>query len=270
MQQRMDAVDQHDVSHLPENQPVTVQIQQEIRDFTAHVSALATSQDPVWAMQHRGAAIDAAIGLRQDILTLNRAVKLHGDLEQSQLTGRFRTTVLVLSIVFILVLNVSVISLVRIAAMVVKPVDRLVLATEALAQEKFDHRIELQQYDEFDVLAAAFNNLAQRLEANERRKLETLQQLAIALNHELNNVTTIISMQIQLIGRQTGGNPLLEKYTRQIHASLDRMTQTLESIKHLKRIVLTDYMTGVKMLDIERSVAAEESSHESQPTVARD
>jgi hypothetical protein len=43
----------------------------------------------------------------------------------------------------------------------------------------------------------------------------------------------------------------------QIHESLARMTVTLERLKHVRRIVLTDYTEGTKMLDLERSVAEE-------------
>ena len=35
------------------------------------------------------------------------------------------------------------------------------------------------------------------------------------------------------------------------------MTATLESLKHIKRIVLTDYIAGVKMLDLHRSTQAD-------------
>ena len=36
------------------------------------------------------------------------------------------------------------------------------------------------------------------------------------------------------------------------------MASTVESLKHVRRIVLTDYVSGVKMLDLERSVLAEQ------------
>jgi signal transduction histidine kinase len=260
-QTHLQLVSEDYAAKLPENAPLVRKINSELLGFTKQVSELATSPDPAWAARLRDAAIHGAIDLRLDILTLGRAAKAHGDIEQAELTARFRTTVLILAGVFIVVLNLSVIALVRIAGMIVRPVDRLVAATEALAQERFDHRVEMLTRDEFGVLARAFNNLAERLGANERRKLEALQQLAIALNHELNNVASMISMQIQLIDRQAGGNPQFDKFKRQIQESLGRMTRTLESIKHLRRIVLTDYIAGVKMLDIERSTA-EETAHE--------
>ena len=37
-----------------------------------------------------------------------------------------------------------------------------------------------------------------------------------------------------------------------------RMVGAVESLKHVRRIVLTDYVSGVKMLDLERSVLAEQ------------
>jgi len=46
----------------------------------------------------------------------------------------------------------------------------------------------------------------------------------------------------------------------QIRESLARMTATLERLKHVRRIVLTDYAEGTKMLDLEKSAAEEAAS----------
>jgi signal transduction histidine kinase len=175
--------------------------------------------------------------------------------EAALVIQRFRWVVLGLSIVFLLLINVSLLSLLRMASMVLRPVDKLIAATRELAREHFDHRVEVDQEDEFGELAHAYNHLAEQLADNERRKLETLGQVALTLNHELNNAATIIELQLQLLSRQNDGNPRLEKGAREIRESLRRMTQTLESLKHVRRIVLTDYVSGVKMLDLERSVA---------------
>jgi signal transduction histidine kinase len=171
-----------------------------------------------------------------------------------QLASQFRWVVLALTVVFLLVVNFSVVVLLRAAGMVLRPLEALVQATRELARENFHHRIEAKQQDEFDELAYAYNHMAEQLEANEQRKLEMVSQTALALNHELNNAASIIELQLQLLSRQSAGNPTVEKYARQIHDSLERMTNTVESLKHIRRIVLTEYISGVKMLDLERSV----------------
>lgn len=174
--------------------------------------------------------------------------------QHDALARNFRWLVLALTIVFLLVVNFSVVVLLRAAGFILRPLEQLVQASRELARENFHHRVQINQKDEFDELARAFNRMAGQLQANEQRKLEMLGQTALALNHELNNAASIIELQLQLLSRQAGGNPAIEKYARQIHDSLERMTRTVESLKHIRRIVLTEYVSGIKMLDLERSV----------------
>jgi signal transduction histidine kinase len=91
--------------------------------------------------------------------------------------------------------------------------------------------------------------------------METLGQVAVTLNHELNNSIAIIQLQLRLVSRQSSGGPDDEtaRRLRQIHESLGRMAAVLQSLKSLRRIVLTDYMPGMKMLDLERSVRPDDS-----------
>ncbi|MHC5009105.1 MAG: hypothetical protein ACYTGF_17300 [Planctomycetota bacterium] len=58
----------------------------------------------------------------------------------------------------------------------------------------------------------------------------------------------------------------MAKPLRQIHQSLGRMADTIDALKRVRKIVLTDYLSGVKMLDLERSVA--EDSPTGQPSAA--
>ena len=44
-----------------------------------------------------------------------------------------------------------------------------------------------------------------------------------------------------------------------IHEALHRMTETVAAVQHVRRIVLTDYVAGVKMLDLRKSVELETS-----------
>ncbi len=270
MQKHLEALSRFHLAQQPENSPLLAGMRERMEMFRTHVAGLATSQDATWSARYRKEAFSDILDMRVNTLAFSRNLRGHASDEQGQLIRRFRQALLVLAVVFIVLINLSVLTLLRMASMVVGPVDRLVEATRELARERFDFRVDLQRKDEFGELAVAFNGLAERLEENERKKLESVHQLAIALNHELNNVATMISLQTQLIGRQAGGNPTLEKYTRQIHESLQRMSRTMEAIKHLKRIVLTEYTQGVQMLDIERSAAeggSEDGRHDSEQAV---
>jgi signal transduction histidine kinase len=90
--------------------------------------------------------------------------------------------------------------------------------------------------------------------------METLRQLGVTLNHDLNNALAIIELQLGLMARRAGGDPTLRDHLGQIRRCLGRMTDTVASLKHIRRIVLTDYIPGQKMLDLARSIADDQPS----------
>ncbi len=225
--------------------------------FFAQVGTLATSQDRQASQRANEAALVSAIRMNQDIVQIGQSVRQHAQDEQGALVRRLRVVVLGLAIAFLLLINISIVLLLRAAAMVLRPVDRLVEASRALAREQFDYRVHLEHQDEFAELANAYNSLAQQLQQNEQRRLEMLGQVALTLNHELNNAMTIIELQLELLQRTTRGDVKQERYLRQIRESLERMQHTVEALKRVRRIVLTDYVEGVKMLDLERSTQEE-------------
>lgn len=199
--------------------------------------------------------VGTAIGAVWSLQGVLRQLNLVGDqLRHAPLIAHFRWLVLILAVVFIVVINVSILVLLRAAAMVTRPMDKLIEGTRELGKGRFDHRVRIDQDDEFGELARAYNSMAAGLESNEQRKLEMLGQVARTLNHELNNAMSMIELQLQLLGRQSGGSSGVEKYSRQIREGLARMAATVNALKHVRRIVLTDYISGVKMLDLERSV----------------
>ena len=177
---------------------------------------------------------------------------------------KFRAAAFVLGIGFLVLLNVSIIVVLRAAIMVLKPVNALVEASRRLGREEFDHRVTVDRTDEFGELAQAYNSLAEQLQSNEERKVETLQQVARTLNHELNNAISTIELQLTVVARRKGDDQAVAKPLRQIHDSLGRMAYTIDALKRVRRIVLTEYLSGVKMLDLERSVA--EDSPTGQPS----
>jgi methyl-accepting chemotaxis protein len=207
----------------------------------------------------RQGAITAAIKQLDTVRTrldaLQVALRGHNQAKLDAAVGGLQTLALWLGIGFVLVINVSVVFLSGIAGMILKPIDRLVDASRRLAREEFDHRVELSGRDEFSELARAYNSLAEQLQANEQRKIETLLQVARTLNHELNNAIAIIQFQLALVARGTGAGALETGRLREIQQALSRMAATVSALTRVRRIVLTDYLSGVKMLDLEASVA---------------
>ena len=223
-------------------------------EFARHVSALATAQDGQLAREHNEEALRAIVAIRQDTLPLGHEIYRHAQTEQEDLLGWFRWMVLGVGLVFLLVINIAVIVLLRMSTIILSPIDKLVEATRELAAGRYDHRVNLVQKDEFDQLAQAYNQLAQQLQSDEKRRLEMLGQVSLTMNHEINNAVAIIEMQLRLMSRQQGPTAATEKCLREIHDSLDRMTRTVQALKNVRQIVLTDYVGGVKMLDLEKSV----------------
>lgn len=176
--------------------------------------------------------------------------------DQGELTARFRWTVIALGLVFLVVINISIIVLLHTAKMVVDPVEKLTAASRALAAGHLDTRVHVDQHDEFDELAASFNHLAEELESTEQRRLDILKQVGVTLSHELNNASAIIELQLGVLGRRGGATPAQARALKQIHESLQRMTRTVKELGQVRRIVLTNYTadSDTQMLDLKRSI----------------
>lgn len=247
-----------DLARYDTTQPGVAEHVQALRDqlpeFYRQISALATSQDSAMSRQYNQAALTSTVRMNEEVLQVADIINKNAQQLQTALIERFRWMVLGLAIAFLIVLNVSVLVLLRTADMVLRPVDRLIAASRALGEGRFDTRVSLSQSDEFGELAQAFNNLSERLQAGEERKLEVLRQVALTLNHELNNAMAIIELQLDLLKRSAASQGQ-DKYLRQIGESLKRMTRTVEALNRVRRIVLMDYAGGLQMLDLERSVA---------------
>ena len=202
----------------------------------------------------------AAIWVLQDVLGRLDQVKQQAD-AVTLLSGelsRFRAIVLGIGIVFVVMINFTVVMLVRAGVTVLRPVNALVDATRQLAEGKFDHRVRLREHDEFDELAEAYNNLAEHLQETERQRMNVLAQVALALNHDLNNAMATIELQLGMLGRGAAGDLQAERRLRTIHESMARMKGTVEALRAARRIVLTDYAPGLKMLDLAQSARQEE------------
>jgi HAMP domain-containing protein len=226
-------------------------------DFERGVSSLATAQDVALARQYNVEALTQAMVLREDVMAIDLYACRHAQDEQRELASRFRWLVLGIALGALLIINATVLLLLRTAGLVLKPVDKLVEVTRQFTRERFDQRADLNQDGEFLELAEGYNRLAERIQEAEQRRMETIGQMALTLNHELNNAIAAIQMQLQVMGRGAANSEKLATCLKQVQEDLREMAKTVESLKHIRRIVLTDYIEGVKMLDLERSTRDE-------------
>jgi signal transduction histidine kinase len=220
----------------------------------AAIASTSADREAAMARAHQAVA-----GMRQALIPLVHVGPQQTEHELRLITDQFRWRLIGLAAIFIVVINVSIIALLRAAMMIIRPIDKLVEASRHLAREEFDYRVQIDQMDEFAELARASNGLAEQLERNEARRVEVLQQVARTLSHELNNAISIIDLQLELVARTERARPgELETHLHNIHETLGRMQGTVETLKQARRIVLTDYVEGVTMLDLERSAAPDE------------
>lgn len=217
-----------------------------IRDASS-VHTLSTSD-----LQNRTSALKSAM------LALESSTRLAISHEQSGTSKRLRTLIIALTIAALVMTNVAIIMLVRTANMILRPVENLLEGSRRLANEQFDYRIKNAPEGEFGELAGAYNALADQLALNEQKKVKALQQLAVTLNHEVNNVINAIELQLQIVNRRASLDSQLCARFADIHANLERIARTIASLRNVRRIVLTDYMPGEPMLDLQRSTAVED------------
>jgi signal transduction histidine kinase len=197
--------------------------------------------------------------IRARLGALAGMARRHVAAQQGALSQRLRLLIVGLTVAALIMTNIAIFILVRTAGMILRPIGELIEGSRELAKERFEHRIRMSRSDEFDELARAYNALGEQLQLNEERKVKALQQLAVTLNHELNNVINAIDMQLQLMGRRSGGDPALAAQLGGIHQNLERMARTVASLREVRRVVLTDYLPGQTMLDLPRSTAPDDS-----------
>ncbi len=252
----IDDIGEHYVIREPGAEPFHRALVDEFPAFMRQVSSLATAQDPGLARKYNVEALSTAMALRENVAQIYQHAVTHTRAEQSELIARFRWLVVGIALGCLLVITVSIMLLLRAGQMVLRPLGELVRTSREMTHEGSLNRSLRAGADEFTQLAAAYRSLGDQLEAHEERRMETLQQTAVMLNHELNTAMTAIEGQLEVMKRRTGNAEQFEACLRSIRESIHRMANTVESLKHIKRIVLTDYIEGVKMLDLKQSTRA--------------
>ena len=246
-------IGEHYLLDEPKAEKAYRDLQEQYPEFENRISSLATAQDVELSQQYIANALAQTVAMRKGAAAIRQEAWEHGRHEQDGLARRFRWIVLGMALGGMLVINASIVVLMRAAGIVLKPVDKLIEASRQYAREQFDYRAQLDQNDEFAELARTYNELAEGMQNSELRRMETLGQMALMLNHELNNAMATIELQLQVLARQANGNEKFAVCVRQIREILQRMAETVKSLKHIRRVVLTDYVGGAKMLDLKRS-----------------
>lgn len=104
------------------------------------------------------------------------------------------------------------------------------------------------------------------LESKKRSRLESIQQMTVSLNHEINNPLTSVLCNVQFVLKkikEEGGLPdageLLESLSIAEKES-KRIKKILENLRKVNEPTTTEYLPGVEMIDISGSIKDEEIS----------
>ena len=97
----------------------------------------------------------------------------------------------------------------------------------------------------------------------EARKLETLAQIAVSVNHEINNPLCSISANAEMLKTHMDNSDdgVLRKIDI-ILKEVDRIKQVISKLSNATRVISMEYISGVKMLDLNKSIQSNEQEFE--------
>jgi len=112
-----------------------------------------------------------------------------------------------------------------------------------------------------DELVARIYNLLKKEhdyeQATEDEKLKTLVQVAVRVNHDINNPLCTILANAELLRASAETHENNKEDIRRLDLILkevDRIKHVVLALSEATQVISTDYVDGVKMLDLERSI----------------
>lgn len=85
----------------------------------------------------------------------------------------------------------------------------------------------------------------------ESEKVKTLANLAVSINHRINNPLCAISLNIEFLKRHIKKDEKVEKVIESIEKNIDNITQITNKISQLKKISVKEYLPGIEMIDLD-------------------
>lgn len=152
----------------------------------------------------------------------------------------------------------------RIIRKIMRPMEDLVTATEAVSQGNFGYRISRVTTDEFGVLATAFNGMVSQLETLYEERVSQQQKLTLAQeeikykglleqkNREIERVNRDLKEHLKDLGALYQLNQAMTSTLDQ-STLFERMFQVLRDLTHCSRLVLLLYNPGSEELEIRKS-----------------
>jgi histidine kinase len=127
---------------------------------------------------------------------------------------------------------------------VIAPVRAMSLATQRIADGRYDERVQANGTDELAQLALYFNQMAEKLD-----QIESMHRRLIGdVSHELR--TPLTSIKGSMEGLMNGVLPATSETYQQIHAEADRLNRLVDDLQELSRVEARAYQLEVRPLDI--------------------
>jgi len=127
---------------------------------------------------------------------------------------------------------------------VIAPVRAMSLATQRIADGRYEERVHVTGTDELAQLALYFNQMAEKL-----NQIESMRRRLIGdVSHELRTPLTAIKGSME--GLMDGVLPANNETYQQIHAEADRLNRLVDDLQELSRVEGRAYELDIRPVDV--------------------
>ena len=127
---------------------------------------------------------------------------------------------------------------------VIAPVHAMSLASQRIADGRYDERVQVRGEDELAQLAMRFNQMAGKLD-----QVESMRRRLIGdVSHELR--TTLTAIKGSMEGLMDGVLPATQETFQQIHTEADRLNRLVDDLQELSRVEARAYELEIRPLDV--------------------
>lgn len=126
---------------------------------------------------------------------------------------------------------------------VIAPIHAMSLATQRIADGRYDERVQVDGDDELAQLAVYFNQMAEKL-----NEVETMRRQLIGdVTHELRTPLTAIKGSME--GLMDGILPATDETFRQVHAEAERLNRLVNDLQELSRVEARSYQLDIRPVE---------------------
>jgi histidine kinase len=127
---------------------------------------------------------------------------------------------------------------------VIAPVRAMSLASQRIADGRYDERVRVNGTDELAQLALYFNQMAEKL-----NQIESMRRRLIGdVSHELRTPLTAIKGSME--GLMDGVLPATQETYQQIHTEADRLKRLVDDLQELSRVEARAYQLDIRPVDV--------------------